>query len=74
MSPNWLMLIGGLAWLVGELWGVHRNAKNGTMDTTSEWVWWLQNRKYVGSIARALVFAFTASLVAHFALGWSLLP
>lgn len=67
-----LMVCGGLAWLAGELIGVHRQGPGA--DTTSEFVWWLEKQRWVGPTIRALVLAFTLSLAAHFALGWSLIP
>lgn len=66
-----LMVVGGLLWLTGELIGVFSKRPN---DTTSEGVWWLEKQRYYGMGVRALVLAFTVSLVGHFQFGWSLLP
>jgi anaerobic C4-dicarboxylate transporter len=66
-----LMIAGGLAWLAGELIGVHSARAN---DTTSEWVWWLQKQPWVGPTVRVLVGAFVLSLAAHFWFGTPLLP
>jgi hypothetical protein len=57
---NILMLIGSLTWLIGELWGV-RSKKN--MDTTSEWVWWIEARI---PFTRWLIVTFLLSLIGHF--------
>jgi hypothetical protein len=67
-----LMIVGAALWLTGELWGVKRRGKK--MDTTSEAVWWLQKRPWVGPIIRVLVVVFVLSLAGHFFYGWSLLP
>jgi len=75
ISPNWLMLCGGVVWLVGELWGVHRNSgPHGNMDTTSEWVWWLEDHKWIGMPIRILCGIFVVSLFGHFWAHTPLLP
>lgn len=66
---NVLMLVGGLGWLAGELYGVFRKGKG--RDTTSEWVWWLEAKL---PIARVLVGVFVISLFGHFEFGTTLLP
>lgn len=66
ISPNWLMLAGGLVWLLGELWGVKKDSAAGSgKNTTSEWVWWLEDRPYIGIPIRILAAVFLTSLVAH---------
>lgn len=67
------MLIGGITWLAGELWGVWRNAhvKNPGNDTTSQFVW-LAERKW--PLVRILVAVFVVSLLGHFEWHYSLLP
>lgn len=67
-----LMILGGIAWISGELIGVHRQEKGA--DTTSEFVWWLQKQKWIGPLVRVLVGAFVLSLAAHFWFGTPLLP
>jgi hypothetical protein len=69
MSPQtWLMVAGGLTWLAGELWGVKSRR---AMDTTSEWVWWLEAKWWP---ARLLVAVFVVSLFGHFLWKGALLP
>ncbi len=74
---NVLMLVGGLTWLGGELYGVHRNAtvKRPGNDTTSQWVW-LAERVKLGKIpvVRVLVGMFVLSLFGHFMWHGALLP
>lgn len=66
-----LMLFGALAWLAGELIGVHSSRAD---DTTSEVVWRLQRLPWIGPVIRALVLAFVLSLAGHFMFHWSLIP
>lgn len=71
-TAGWiLMIVGAIAWLAGELIGVHSKR---SMDTTSELIWWLQRQRWIGPTIRALVLAFTISLVAHFQFGTPLVP
>ena len=73
MIPNILMLVGGLAWLAGELFGVYRNetVQNSGRDTTSQWVWFVENKF---PIVRVFLGVFLVSLVGHLLFGTWLLP
>ena len=63
------MIAGIVLWLIGELIGVANKKAN--MDTTSEWVWWVELH---WPIARLLVAGFFVSLVGHFLWKTDLLP
>lgn len=69
LIANILMLVGGFAWLAGELYGVFRKGRG--RDTTSDWVWWLEARV---PFVRVLVGVFVVSLFGHLLFGWMLLP
>jgi hypothetical protein len=73
VNPNILMLLGGVGWLIGELWGVYRNSTKAKVgkDTTSQWVWWLEARV---PLVRVLVGMFVLSLFGHFLWRGMLLP
>jgi hypothetical protein len=71
---SWLALgqiAAGLAWLAFELRAA-TNKRSG--DTTSEMVWSLEARPYVGALLRPLLGVFLVSLVGHLLFGWWLLP
>lgn len=66
--PNFLMVVGGLTWLTGELIGVIRHRGR---NTTSEWVWWAQAKV---PMLRWVTIGLFVDLTVH--LGWhtDLLP
>jgi hypothetical protein len=70
MIANILMLVGGLAWLAGELTGVFVKSK-AKRTTTSGWVWYLE-AKY--PILRVFIGVFVLSLFGHFMFHTWLLP
>lgn len=69
MVANILMLVGAVAWLVGELIGVFHKGKQ--RDTTSDWVWYLEAKV---PALRWLVGVFVLSLFGHLLFGTWLLP
>jgi hypothetical protein len=61
-----LMIVGGLLWLAGELYGVYHRSQ-----TTSGFVWSVEAR---WPLVRVLVGVFVASLFGHFLWHGALLP
>lgn len=68
MSPNIAMIVGGLIWFLGELWGVKRGSDK---NTTSGFIWHLEAR---WPALKVLVGVFVVSLFGHFLFHTMLLP
>lgn len=68
-TPNILMILGALTWLVGEIDGVF--VRKQANDTTSEFVW---HTELKWPITRVVVGTFVVSLLFHLLFGTVLLP
>lgn len=67
MIATILMILGGIAWLTGELWAAFKK-HNGT---TSDFIWSVEAR---WPVLKVLIGIFVLSLFGHFMFGWTLLP